>query len=501
MNKTRSLSCALALLMLAGSLIACSTGEISDETGDTNSQTQAAVSEGETVIRDNLPSDLNYGGDEITFISRYREGWSSGEISVPALISEPVNDAVYERNKAVEERLNIQIRNIEIDTVDHDEVPNKVKLAVQAGSRDYDIMAAPANGTIPTTLEGIFVDLRQTAYIDMEMPWWSQGFNEVAEYGDAQYAVTGSIVLSLYRFAFVTVFNQKLFNDAGQTFLYDYVENGTWTLDQQISLVPLFHKDNGNGEQDPEGDVYGFVTGNLISVDPYWSACDVAILGRDEDGEYVMEFDVAKLQDVMDKVLTLYYGTDDSAYVFATYASDSEQADIRDTFAAGYGAMATLRILELENAAMRNMADKYGVVPMPKFDEVQKDYHTFLHNQFTLLSIPTTVQTARLDEISAVLEALAAESYRVVRPAYYETTLRTKLAQDPQSSEMMEIIVNNIYIDAGVLYSRELDSFYSHPRSVIQSKQNDVISHYAGIDKKCQKYLRILANKLNRIAG
>jgi len=305
----------------------------------------------------------------------------------------------------------------------------------------------------------------------------------------------------MYRFAFVTVFNQRLFTEANQKFLYDYVENGTWTLDKQISLVPLFHQDNGNSTQDPKGDVYGFVTGNLISVDPYWSSCEISILDRDEDSGFVMGFDSAKLHDVMDKVLKLYYGTDDATYVFKNYGHDDEQIDIRDAFAAGYGAMATLRILELENEVMRSMTDKYGVVPMPKYDEAQKEYRTFLHNQFTVLSVPSTVEESRQDEIGAVLEALASESYRVVRPAYYETTLRTKLAQDPQSAKMMEIVANNIYMDEGVLYSRQLDDFYKYPRSVVQANQNDIISHYAGLNKKFNRLLKNLLGDLDKVSG
>ena len=499
-KSTRLLSAILAALMLAGSLASCAT---SDENTDTQAPdvTQAAVTEGETVPRDSIPDDLDFGGDEVTFISRYREGWTSGEISVPSLKSEPVNDAVYERNKNVEQRLNVVINNAEIRTEDYNEVPNKVKLAVQAGTADYDIMAAPCITALPATLDGLFVDLRKTAYVDFDKPWWSEGFNQVVEYNDAQYAATGAIVLSMYRFAFVTVFNHKLFDDAGQAYLYDYVEDGTWTLDKQASIVPSFHVDNGNGQQDPDGDIYGLILGNHISVDPYWSACDVSIVGRDETGTYTLVFDSSKLQDVMEKVLFLYYQTDDSTYVFPAHDADGDQDDIRNAFAAGRGAMATLRVMELENGVMRNMTDKYGVVPMPKFDEQQASYQTYLHDQYTVLSILTTVKEERQDEISATLEALASESYRLVRPAYYETTLRTKIAQDPQSSEMMDIVMNNIYIDAGIIYTLDMGWFYDHPRNVVKEKQNNVISHYKSKVKVAEKYVKQINRKLDKIAN
>lgn len=500
MVKTRILSAILAALMLAGSLASCANETEPTDTDSTN-ETQAAVTEGETELTDSLPDDLDFGGDEITIISRYHEGWTSGEISVSGLIGEPVNDAVYERNKNVEQRLNVVINNMEVDTADFAEVPNKVRLVVQSGTGDYDIMAAPCLSALPATLEGLFVDLRGTAHIDFEKPWWSEGFNQVVEYNGAQYAATGDIVLSMYRFAFVTVFNQKLFTDANQPYLYEYVENGTWTLDKQAAIVPSFHVDNGNGQQDPDEDIYGLIVSNRISVDPYWSACDVSIMDKDDTGSYALTFDSSKLQDVMEKVLFLYYQTEDSTYVFPLRGLDDDQKDIRNSFAEGRGAMATLRIMELENATMRNMTDKYGVVPMPKFDQQQSSYQTYLHDQYTVLTVLTTVKEARRDEISATLEALASESYRLVRPVYYEATLRTKLAQDPQSAEMMDIVMNNIYIDAGIVYTLELDWFYDHIRLVVINNQNDVVSHYKAKSKIAQRSIRGINRKLDKIAS
>lgn len=491
----------LSLLLLVGSITACASPEGADET-EASSKEAANVTEGEeTELRDSLPDDLDYGEDEVTFISRFREGWSSGELTVPELNNETVNDAVYERNRAVEERLNIRIQNIEIDTSDYDEVATKVKLAVQGNSRDYDLMASPVNGAVPVMLDGVLFDLKQLDYLDLEKPWWSQGINDTASYGDSQFVATGSVVLSMYRFAFVTVFNQRLFTDANQPFLYEHVENGSWTLDKQISLVPLFHKDDGNGLQDPDRDVFGFLTGDVISTDSYWSSCEISILRPDEDDGLVMDFDSAKLQDVMEKLLTLCYVTDQSTYVFHGHGSDDEQTDIRHAFATGNGAMATLRILELENQEMRSMTDKYGVVPMPKFSEEQKEYHTFLHNQFTVLAVLTTVEEARRNEMGAVLEALASESHRVVRPAYYEKTLRTTLAQDPESAAMMEIIANNVHMDKGVFYSRQLGDFYKYPRTVVQTKNNDIISYYAGLNVKWRRDLRQLLTRLDKITS
>ena len=498
MNKTRLLAGILAALMLLPTLAAC--GTTSEEPVGTSGGTVGTnETEAVTELTDSLPDDLYYNGDEVTIISRYREGWTSGEIAVPELKGEDVNDAVYERNKAAEERLGVKIVSIEENTSDQSVVVNKVATAVKAGTHEYDILAAACYLAVNESLNGTFTDLRKTEYLDFDKPWWSQGFNEVVEYHGAQFAVTGSMLLSMYRFAFVTVFNKDIFTDANQTFLYEYVENGTWTLDKQIELVPLFHQDNGNGTQDAEGDIYGLISNDYISVDPYWSSCMVDILKKNEDGDYELVFDSGKLHDVAEKTLHLYYNTDGAMYDIKPKSYDSEQDDIRAMFADGLGAMATLRIMELENGSIRNMEQNFGVVPMPKYDENQKQYRTLLHDQFTVICIPTTVTGDRLDEMSAVLEALSSMSYKTVKPAYYETTLRTKIAQDPQSADMMDIVIDNIYIDAGIIYTSALSSFHDKFRGIMGSKKNTVTSQYKSVVRSAEKALTKMLDKLDNI--
>ena len=232
MKLTRILAALLATLMLVGSLAACG-GPVEEPDATTAPDGTAAATEtqGETELTDDLPDDLDYDGDQITILSQYREGWTSGEIAVPELINEPVNDAVYERNKAVEERLNVTIVSVAEASNDAYDVVEKAATAVRANTDDYDILASSCYVASSESLNGTFADMRKSLYIDFDQPWWSQGFNEVMEYQGAQFCGLSSALLSQYRFAFVTLFNKDLFTDVGQPFLYEAVENGAWTLD------------------------------------------------------------------------------------------------------------------------------------------------------------------------------------------------------------------------------------------------------------------------------
>ena len=495
MKKTRFLAGFMALLMLTGTLAACANG--TDDQPDDGKQTQGSA-ETETGIRDNLPGDLNYGDQEVTIISRDMEGWTRGEVSVDGITGDPVNDAVFERNKAVEQRLNVKIVSMLEKTSGSSVVPDKVMTSVQAGTGEYDIMAACSYTTFPHTLTGSFVNLANTEYLDLEQIWWTQGLNEAATYDGMQFMATGSILLSIYRFAFVTVFNKDMFVDANQPFLYDTVENGQWTLDKQASLVPLFHKDDGDGVAEAENDIYGFVSSSLISTDAYWSSCEIRMIDKTGDGDLQVVLDTNRLHAATDKILALYYGTDGGTYVLSAYGSDSEQDDIRNMFAQGQAAMATLRIMALENSVMRNMEDEYGVIPMPKFDLEQKNYGTLLHDQFTVISVPTTVTGERLDMVSAVLEAMGSASYQIVKPVYYEETLRTKIAQDPQSALMMDIITEGIYIDLGIINTDF--GFQNGLRAMVQNKSNNTASRYKAISKSAGNKINAIAKKLDKVA-
>ena len=479
----RFLALLLIALMLVPTLAACGRA---DEPEDTKAPSQSVYEEEGTVLNDKLPNDLKYNDAKINFIT-------ANDMDFDDLTGDVVEDAIFERNKAVEERLDVEITFIREDTP-----IDKVITAVNGGSSDYDVMVELCWRAAPKFTGNYFYNLRNTEYLDFEMPWWNQSFTDVVTYNDITFGVTGAMVLSLYRRTYVTVFNKELFTDANQVFPFEHVEDGSWTLDKQASLVPLFHRDNGNAKKDMEGDIYGFVSNDFIFVDPYWASCEVEIIRKNSDGEYEWVFDTSDLHDMAEKVLALYYGTGDAAYI----EHDDYQAEqtVMKVFSGGYAAMGTMVIEQLEDAAMRNMTQEYGVVPIPKYSKDQKTYYSQMHDGFTIACFPNTVRSDRADMLSAVLEAMSSTSYRIVRPVYYETTLRTKLAQDPVSSAMMDLIVNNTVIDAGFVYSHSMGSFHQGFQQLVDSGKNDAVSRYKRITTSAKRSLEKLISDLDKLA-
>ena len=102
----------LALLMLP--LSACSSGTEEQNTASADTTLAAEVTEsatestetGRADVKDNLPADLNLGGEVINILGRNADNIMKFDIVGTDNSGEIVYDAVWERNARVKERLN-----------------------------------------------------------------------------------------------------------------------------------------------------------------------------------------------------------------------------------------------------------------------------------------------------------------------------------------------------------------------------------------------------------
>ena len=141
------------------------------------------------------------------------------------------------------------------------------------------------------------------------------------------------------------------------------------------------------------------------------------------------------------------------------------------------------------------MTDLYGIIPIPKMDENQAGYQTFLHDQFTAFGIVSSVKEDRLQMMGAFLEAMAEESYKSLVPTYYELALKTKYVSDEESGQMLDMIYRSVYIDAGVLYTKTVD-VHQQLRTIIRSGNNTVASMFKATSKVVSKMLTKLNDGL-----
>jgi hypothetical protein len=100
---------------------------------------------------------------------------------------------------------------------------------------------------------------------------------------------------------------------------------------------------------------------------------------------------------------------------------------------------------------LRTMETDFGIIPPPKFDEAQENYHVSVDAWCTsAVSIPLTVPS--IETTGLILEALTFESRYTLLPAYYDINLKTKFARDDESKEMIDLILANRFYDLGDMY-------------------------------------------------
>ena len=101
--------------------------------------------------------------------------------------------------------------------------------------------------------------------------------------------------------------------------------------------------------------------------------------------------------------------------------------------------------------------------------------------------------------IGAVLEAMASESYRTVTPAYYEVALKNKYAKDPASWDMLDIVTENLYIDPGVLYTKNIESVHQKFRTIIGDQLNGASTRFKILERPVKSKLDTLNEGLKAL--
>ncbi len=433
------------------STVACGTpDEQPSDTGtSTNASTDAGQPESEAETKDpnficDLPDNLDY--DEDTIVCLYPDVNNRKDEFVPDPAGGVVSEAVHERNVAVEEQLSVKLEMLTADNL-----VDALKLDYQTGTVTYEIISMGTSTAITPAIEGYYLDLNALENINTSKHYWTQGYNDMVTFTDEnmQFLASGPLAISMFRYMFLTIYNKELFKDYKVEDLYDVVKAGKWTLDYQYSVLEGKYLDKDADNKRSEGDFYGFVTGDTVSVDPYLVAADIHMIAKDGDTKqlYYNKEAVSDLSNLCDKVQKIY--NDPGAYVYKGATQDDvPKTYIINHFNSGNAMMATTLFLQMELNFNDLSRLTYGIAPLPKYDELQPTYNSYVQDQVSAFGISAAItDTAEQNKVAAVLEALAYHSYLLVRPAYYETALSERYMQDPQSSEVLDMIFDTLRFD------------------------------------------------------
>jgi ABC-type glycerol-3-phosphate transport system substrate-binding protein len=423
---------------------------------------------GREFVEDSLPDDLDFGGETITILTRVGDAAVKGEFIAEEETGDIVNDAVYARNLAVEERLNVKIETFDTDFNRHLNATPIIRQSILAGSDDFDIVSHHLAQNVRLELEGLFVNLRALPYLDFDQPWWNQAYSEMTTHDGKQYTAIGELSQTMISGTYAMFFNKTMFEELlpKEPSLYETVTNGDWTIDKMLSYTTQLYADlNGNAAAD-EGDRFGFFFCSEASLgaDAMIGGCNIQLVTKgDTAGEFVYNGSSERTVTFFEKMTQLLF-RDNNAL---------RTPDNNDTMVKALSdgkAMFTTWMLDAINN-LRDMKDDFGFIPLPKFDEAQEHYLTTPGAGINFYTVPVTVKDTEC--VSAVLEGLAILGHQDIIPTYYDTVLKSKYTRDEESAEMLDLIRENIIIDFGAqIYDQKTNPLCSIGFNLVTKGEN-----------------------------
>jgi len=416
----------------------------------TDSDTEDSADSVIARIYPDLPEDMDFDGYNFRILVRYfasenHTAYVARDIFAETATGEPINDAVYARNRYVEEKYNCNITQVLAE--DHQ---SRLTRSVRAGTDDYDLYYTTLNEFSGSITRGEFINLNEMPYIDLEKPWWDQNAKNSLSISGKLYFTTCDLILLHNDSSSALLFNKALITSYGLEDPYELVASGNWTVDQLINMSKdISHDVNGDGIMD-ENDMYGFVCYRDASVSIMHSAGG-RIAEKDADDLPFLTLNTENAINALEKAFDLMYAP--SSFNL------HKELESRDPLY-----YATAERMFMENRALfywillhdvekfRNMDADFGILPVPKLNASQASYGSTV-NQYhgQAIAIPVTIENKERNGI--ILEALTAASKYTLIPEYYERTLQRKISRDNESEGMLDIIFSSHVYDPGYVYN------------------------------------------------
>jgi len=498
MKKAVALLLAAALAASASaSMLSCS--KSGNETADTSAEavgTTAAEAETTTVSWKSQLQQEDYGGEKITILVEtnaktpiWERYWTAEEDSGDILSS-----AVYKRNLNVSEYY-----NIDIEYAFTEGIADRMYKSVVAGEYVYNYTIfhlAAASGVV---LKGAYLNWMDLPSVDFENPWWSKSNIEDLAYKNVLFTAVGDYATSTLATTYCMFFNSRLTENYGLKGIYDTVKSGQWTMDKLKNITKDIYVDLNNDGQAGAEDMYGFVTPPATALIAYNWALGGQIFKKDADGGLKNVYMNDNTVTMFEKLYSLLYESEGS-YTSKQYRSPYGDAyhNMGRDYLINAQAVFINGVFDDALTHFRAMEDDFGIIPYPKLNESQSDYYTTCNANLEAMTLPITTPAEKLEMIGILAEALNAESYQSVTPAYYQSSLKDKASRDETSLYMLDLIRDSRKYDFGYLYNFGTDGTYY--ASFMENMMNpdspsaDIVSMFEKNSEKFEKYFQKIFN-------
>lgn len=481
----KTLSFAIALILLLSSLAACSDAPVeeSDTTPSTpaadpstaEAETESLTPHWDTVLKTSL-GGITINAECVEYDPNFYNVLDWEEIT-----GDNLNDAVYERNRYIEEQLDCEFIN-------HYDSPHTVlSQAVVSGDGSVDLAYDLLNCSGSLLQQGYLKAFSSLETVDLTQPYWDQGsIRDLTVLGQYFFGYP-DIGFDHYDSMAVLFYNGAIIEENQMEDPYELFKNGEWTIDKFWEQIQQASEDvNGDGQMKLDTDNYGLM-GREYYFQPMMFSSGVSIIGWDEQNEqFTFNIGGERFLQVAEAIGGIYQLSNSDYVDFSDYNAG------RNAFSAGRSLFYSRLLGDFKN--LREVEDDYGLICFPRYDYTTEESSYYVQNPTTLY-LPIDVGDDNKDgkddyyEISVFLEAMAAYTYDVTLEEYLERAVIGKGMRDQNSVDMVRTMVQSRSFDLGYAYG--FTNIHSALSSCITAN-----AKYASVAKKMEKPFNNTASKM-----
>ena len=423
--------------------------ETDDNTGINNSESEDLNSGGSVEdtadvlgfvvsgLREEIP-DSDFGGRDFVILvgDPDEQVWTYTNMVVEEETGDSINDSYYRRNRLVEDRLNINIKQT-VTALGNDQT--RIRRAVDSGDNSFDIAFIRYGGAANLAINNYLAPLNDVPWLDFDKPWWDRGSFKDLSIAGRSYMMASDLSIGDNDNTWLIYFDKQYVQDYGLDTPYELVSEGRWTFDVMLEMMKtVAHDVDGDGRM-TANDRFGFLT-HGENYAGMWIAAAQTLIAKNENDMPYISFGSETFINIWQKIVEIMN-------------DESCRADNIEFISTGLRDGQTLfgtEILKFVRDYRENERE-FGIIPMPKFNETQENYHTYVAVSAPLFVIPGN--NFDIDTTGIIAEAMAAEGHRTIMPAYYDVTIAGKLVRDVESIDMLDIAFSTRMYDLGVVFN------------------------------------------------
>ncbi len=466
------------------------------ETKDAVTTVEAATTGEETSIdtgdyQADLPNEI-FGGD-FNILCEGAFWGTKDNLYYEESSDDPVNDAVWRRVDKLYEQFEVELYVTESANTTTD-----LKNSVKSGDKAYDAVVARMPLIASSAENGDLMNLYDVEGINLKKSYWDQSANEKLSIGNKLFYSVGDIITVEDACTWTMMFNKKLAEALDLEDLYQVVKDGRWTFDYFYTTMKDcgFSKPNDQGEWDYMAS-YAFSTHRDMAYGFFYAA-DLSFIQKDNnDMPFLDATNNEKIQNVLSYSLKVMRDTqltiDAHKWTHVDpWATRLTEAAFKEDRALFYAEVLSTII------SLRSMDTDFGLLPMPKYDQAQEHYVTFVNPAASLVGVPIYQKNNENARRSGViLEAMAYYGHEYVMPEFIEKAIKGKSTRDVESIEMLEILFKNRMYDLGLI--NDWSNIASGYSDLVFNNKSDYANHYKKVSKSAIKKLDKFLEKISAL--